>query len=220
MDRDNSKRAQFTLVELLAVIAIIALLTSILLPALNQARNVARSMSCCNNLKQMGIANSLYIGDSTGFLTLGEHSTPPIIYWYQRMGAYIGNNIKIFECAGGNSSEGFYSENQAWPPNFRINNKPCRIFYSANATVSGCVASWATASIYCPRRVEKINKPSISVYCGDDGKTPMTNKTQYSTLDNHYFQIYRHFKKSNTLFVDGHVEPITFNRINSLIWEF
>ena len=61
--RPPARRA-FTLIELLVVISIIALLISILLPALRQARENARMMACVANLQQKGIALAAYLADN------------------------------------------------------------------------------------------------------------------------------------------------------------
>lgn len=88
----------FSLVELLVVISIIAVLTSILLPALNTARQRADSMVCISNLKQIGAGTFAYVSDSDGYY-------PPSVYnnnsytnvpgtWHTRLDTYVTKKLK------------------------------------------------------------------------------------------------------------------------------
>lgn len=90
----NSLRRGFTLIELLVVIAIIAVLVAILLPAVQQAREVARASQCRNNLKQIGLAIHNYF-ETAGTFPLGHTpdatgvSVPRTVAWSARILPYL-----------------------------------------------------------------------------------------------------------------------------------
>ena len=64
--RLGRSRRGFTLVELLVVVGIIALLSSILLPSLNKAREASRSVKCMSNLRQLSQATLMFVNDHKG----------------------------------------------------------------------------------------------------------------------------------------------------------
>ncbi|HEY1786509.1 MAG TPA: prepilin-type N-terminal cleavage/methylation domain-containing protein [Verrucomicrobiae bacterium] len=95
-------RHAFTLVELLVVIAIIAILAAVLLPVLDKAKQRGLQASCINNLREIGIAVSIYPGDFNGVypncLTKPNGNAQAYYVWQPRLLNYTGNGRKVFYC--------------------------------------------------------------------------------------------------------------------------
>jgi prepilin-type N-terminal cleavage/methylation domain-containing protein len=148
----------FTLIELLVVIAIIGILASMLLPALNKARDTAHKITCTNNLKQVGLCLGMYAGDYQWFPAHSAHNVSPWRMLYD--GKYITNR-NIWSCPKDttkthNTKDGYYA--YGWTGN--INRS-----YVINITAGLWSSSDRFFKAYRPEK--SLGSPSKDAICFD-----------------------------------------------------
>ncbi|GEM_PF-2320670 len=92
------KKNTFTLIELLTVIAIIAILAGLLLPAVNRARAAGQKTACLNNLSQLGKAEALFMGDNKNKTVPADYLDDKRYNYVACVWQYVGETEKIFQC--------------------------------------------------------------------------------------------------------------------------
>lgn len=198
-------KLKFTLIELIVVICIIAILASLLLPALRSAREKGRQMLCLNNQKQIGTSELMYASDYNDYVA-PYYSGISISSWTYLLAPYCANFPDA--ATAKNQSPAGYSDSKAlrFAP-FICPSEP-RIWrdytsgwspYVSNYTVNAKIMS-INDTLKPVRRYGFFKKPSS---CGLlwDGKD---NPCVYSMNDLLQFVHFRHNRSISILYLDGH----------------
>jgi len=182
----------FTLIELLVVIAIITILAAILLPALKSARDTAKKARCMSNLRQIGLAFTMYLDDWDGFFPVWASG---LYWWWTPMGQYgVTDAVRVcpmvideVPVAWNNTSYGM-NENLSLQK-ITIVDSPSRKILVGDGVIN---PAWQSASA-------KI-------------KSTISDPPAVAEVD------YRHSSGANFVFVDGHVKWYKKYTVTSDMW--
>jgi len=96
MNTEPKLHRAFTLIELLVVIAIIAILAALLLPAFSRAKIASKNTACKGNLRQLGLALTMYAADTRVYPYTVDANVSRT--WYMSLAPFYGNNYKVMNC--------------------------------------------------------------------------------------------------------------------------
>lgn len=231
----RARASGFTLVELLIVVAIISLLLAIMMPSLAHARSQARSVKCRSNLRQLGIALTMYAGDYRGRtmpLAYTDSDTVrdggPLYWWGGNNGTsinhtrgftwpYLSSDLKkdgVYECP--EQPWGSYrpqANENSITSTYGYNGYYLCSPYTPGYQISARVHPWLL--------IEKVREPGRTFAFADTMIELAGELRNCALLDppmlyvnNHRWNVndtpttaFRHRGDANLAFVDGHVQP-------------
>ena len=189
--------SDFTLIELLVVISIIAILAAMLLPALNNAREKARSIACLNITKQFGVAIHSYLNDNNEWLfPYRDYAPVNEKYWNQSgdrgyIAPYLQDKTGL-EIGRGRQAGSPYTPFRS-PfacPNLEALPDNDAFAFAYNQGQNSCNIT----------RYSRYVLPSRTALIFEETDTP--NRQAYQVFN--YPATFRHFGGSNVTYADGH----------------
>jgi prepilin-type N-terminal cleavage/methylation domain-containing protein/prepilin-type processing-associated H-X9-DG protein len=221
-DRIKNSRAglKFSLIELMIVVAIIAILASLLLPALQIAREKARTISCLNNLKQLSLAASMYNNNFDGYYPPAYYNSGAMHYAWDItvVGVVSNNDFRPGLLWQSTSISSDHSEIHQ-----------CPSFNGADMWAGETFTGYNYNTSYIgndqgepPARLSQIRHPSETAVFGDGGYAGGANANKFMRAPfgdgrggDQWFsgraagtQHFRHIKQTNVAFADGHAAGI------------
>ena len=208
------KRRGFTLIELLVVFAIIAILASLLLPALVQTKASAARIKCASNLRQLGFAAQMYWDENGGncFPYLAGTTNGGQVYWFGWLGSgaegqrpFDATQGALYPFLQGRGVEICPSLNYAMAQ-FKLKANGAAFGYGYNSSLSAVKISkparaTETALLADAAQVNDFQPPASH-------SNPMLEEFYYVDGNKSYPNgHFRHSQRANVLFCDGHVAP-------------